>query len=71
MTRALGVAFVTRKPFSAALEFNRDDVVFAVVVGAAGLVIEVYADDFDAVNVLSHRAMGRRCSSLQLQVLLA
>ena len=47
------VALVTREPFSAAFERNRDDVAFAVVMRATRLLVNVDADYFDAMNVLS------------------
>lgn len=45
-----GVAFVTRKPFAAAFEFDGDDVNFAFVVSAARLKVNIYPKNLFAVN---------------------
>ena len=47
----LSVTLMTRKPLTAALELDRDDVAFAVVVRAPRLFIHVETDDVDAVNL--------------------
>ena len=49
--RELCVAFVTRKPFSAAFELDRDYVALAVVMRTARFPINVCADDVDVVNL--------------------
>ena len=49
---------MTRKPFAAALEFDRDDVVRVVVMSAARLRIDFDAMNFDAVNFHAVRSRG-------------
>ena len=48
------VALATRKPLPAAFELDRDDIAFAVVMGAARLNIYVRTDDVHVVNVSIH-----------------
>jgi hypothetical protein len=57
-----GVAFVTGKPIAAALEPDRDDIAFAVVMSASRLLIDVHADHLHVVNY-SHVARSRGQSS--------
>ncbi len=45
-----GVAFETTKPFPTALESDRDDIALVVVMSAARFFVDIYTDDFDAVN---------------------
>jgi hypothetical protein len=45
-----GVTFVTREPFLAAIEFDGDDVNFAVVMGASSFRVNARAVHFFAVN---------------------
>ncbi len=45
---------MTGKPFPTASEFDRDDVVFEVVMSTARFKIDIDADDFDAVNFPLH-----------------
>ena len=54
MADEFGVALVTRIPFTAAPKFDRDDVVFAVVVRATGVIVQCDAVDFNAVDLCSH-----------------
>jgi hypothetical protein len=49
-----GVARMTRKPFSTAFELDRDNIAFAVIMSAAGLIINTYADNGHPVNICAH-----------------
>ena len=57
-----GVAFMTGKPIAAAFELDRDDIAFAAVMSAPRLLIDVHADNVDAVNY-SHVERSRGQSS--------
>ena len=54
MTGKPGVTFMTRKPFSAALESDRNDVVLAMVMSTARFRIDIDAPNFDTVNCARH-----------------
>jgi hypothetical protein len=45
MTGEFRMAFVTRKPFPTAFEFDRDDVAFASIMRATRFPIDADADD--------------------------
>ena len=51
MRSEFGVALMTRKPFTAALEFDGDDVAFAVVMSTPRLFINVHPDDRHIVDL--------------------
>ncbi len=59
-----GMALVTRKPNTAALEPDRNDIAFAVIVSAASLVIHIDADHVDAAN-LHFRTLHAACARTQ------
>jgi hypothetical protein len=50
----VSVARMTGKPFSTAFELDRDNIAFAVVMSAAGLIINIYADNVHPVNICAH-----------------
>jgi len=45
-----GMALMTRKPFAAAFELNRDDIALVMIMGAACLRIDIHAHDGCVVN---------------------
>jgi len=47
----LSVTLMTRKPLTAALELDRDDVALAMIMGASRLRIDIYSQDDCAANV--------------------
>ena len=59
MLDELSVAEVTGKPFTTALEFQRDDVVRVVIVRAACFRIDIDPVDLDVMNSALHAAF--RC----------
>ena len=63
-----GVAFMTGKPIAAAFELDRDDIAFAAVMNAPRLLIDVYADNIDAVNY-SHVERSRGQSSTRIDAM--
>ena len=52
-----GVARRTGKPFSTAFEFDPDNIAFAVIMGAAALIINIHADNVHPVNICAHREL--------------
>ena len=44
------MTFKAREPVAAAFELNRDDIAFAMIMGASRLRIDIYAPDGCAVN---------------------
>ena len=54
MLRDLLMAEVTWKPFAAAFELQRDDIVRPVIVPAARFWIDIDAANFDTVNCSRH-----------------
>ena len=58
--RELLMAEMTRKPFATALELQRNDVRFAVVMGAARFIVDVDTIDLDAADYARHRAPRSR-----------
>lgn len=54
------VTEMTRKPPSTAFELKRDDIAFAVIMGAPCLAIKVDAVDLDAVDAARHVATRPR-----------
>jgi len=64
----LSVTSMTRKPFVAAFEFDRDDVTLAAVMSAARFRIDIDAADFDTVNCSRHagtRSLGQTRTSTE------
>ena len=59
MICAFGVTLMTWKPFAAAGKFDRDDVVWHVIMRAARFKIDIDAVDFDAVNFHAFRSRGQ------------
>jgi len=45
-----GMALMTRKPFAAAFELDRDDIALVMIMGAACLRIDIHAHDGCVVN---------------------
>jgi hypothetical protein len=45
-----GMALMTRKPFAAAFELNRDDIALIIIMGAARLRIDIHAHDGCVLN---------------------
>jgi hypothetical protein len=45
-----GMAFMTRKPFTAAFELDRDDIALVMIMGAACLRIDIHAHDGCVLN---------------------
>jgi hypothetical protein len=60
MSSELGMAFMAREPFSAASEFDGDDIGFAVIMRAPRFAINVDTVDLDAVNCARHVAARSR-----------
>lgn len=58
-----GVAFMTWKPFFAALEFDRDNIPFFVIMSAPRFLIDIQAGDDDAMNNHVHASRSRGHSS--------
>lgn len=54
MAGKFGVAQMTGEPFSAAFEFDRDDISFSVVMSAPRFLIHVHADDTYSMNLSHH-----------------
>jgi hypothetical protein len=46
-----GVALMTRKPFAAAFELNRDDIALVMIMGASRLWIDIHAHHGCVVNL--------------------
>ena len=69
VSRKFGVTFVTRKPVPTALELDRDDVAFFVIMGAARLIINVHAADACAMNNHVHLARSRGQSSTRIDAI--
>jgi hypothetical protein len=46
-----GMALMTRKPFAAAFELNRDDIALIMIMGASCLRIDIHAHDGSVVNL--------------------
>ena len=69
MAGKFGVALMTRKPFSAALELDRDDVAVVVIVRAARLIINVHTADGYAINNHVHLARSRGQSSTRIDAI--
>ena len=59
MAGKFGVALMTRKPFSAALELDRDDVAVVVIMSASRLIINVRAGDARSMDDHIHLARSR------------
>jgi hypothetical protein len=51
MSGQRGMAFMTRKPFTAAFELDRDDIALVIIMGAACLRIDIHAHDGCVVNL--------------------
>jgi hypothetical protein len=64
-----GVAFMTRKPFSAALESDRDDIPFTVIMSASRFFIYIQTDDACAMNNHFHLARSRGQSSTRIDAI--
>jgi len=54
------VTEMTWKPFAAAFEFQRDDIVWAAIMGAARFWIDIDAADFNTVDCARHAALRSR-----------
>ena len=54
------MALVTRKPFAAALELQRDDIGWTVIMRAARFWIDIDTVDLDALNSPHHVAVRSR-----------
>ena len=63
MAGKFGVALMTRKPFSAALELDRDDVAVVVIVHAPRFLIHIRASDARSMDDHVHAARSRGQSS--------
>ena len=63
MSRKFGVAFMTRKPFSAALELDRDDIALPVIMSASRFLIHLQTGDAGAMNNHIHLGRSRGQSS--------
>lgn len=59
MISQFSVAFVTGKPFATAGEFDRDDVIWPMIMRTTRFRIGLDADDFDAVNFHALRSRGQ------------
>jgi hypothetical protein len=46
-----GMALMTRKPFAAAFELNRDDIALIIIMGTACLRIDIHSHDSRAMNL--------------------
>ena len=65
MISQFGMALMTREPFVAAFEFNRDDVVRPVIMRTTRFWIDIDADNSNAVNFHALRSRGQTSTSAE------